>query len=344
MRVLHVLTRMPGSGTERQLAGMLRAAHRRHWDATLLVLEGGHALATEVAEAGVPVLPSPSRRGELGRLLGLRTAVHDSRADVVHSSLWGSNVRTRVAAPGAAIVCSERRVEEERSRAARLLDAGLRGRADAWIGNSDDVADFIVRAHGVARERVTVIRNGIDASVFSPLPRPAVVGQPARIGSVGRLIRQKGFDVLIEAFRRVQEVRRAHLVIVGEGEERRELEAAAKGLDVELPGFAGRAEDVAGFLRGLDLFVLSSRFEGLPNSLLEAMSCGVRTVATDVHGVREATGGAISPVHPDDPSALAEAILVALDGPVPAYPPPRSFADVAVEHRLVFERALARRL
>lgn len=333
---------MPGSGTERQLAGMLTTAHGCHWDATLLVLEGGYSLVAEVAEAGVPVLPGPSRNGELGRLLWLRRAVRESHADVVHSSLWGSNLRIRVAASRSAVVCSERRVEEERSRAARLLDAGLRGRADAWIGNSDDVADFIVRAHGVARERVTVIRNGTDTTVFRPLARPSEVADPVRIGSVGRLIRQKGFDVLIEAIRRVQEMRPAKLVVVGEGEERRRLEAAAEGLDVELPGFAGRAEDVADFLRGLDLFVLSSRFEGLPNSLLEAMACGVRTVATDVHGVREATQGAITPIPPDDPIAMAQAILVALERPVPAYPPPRSFEDVTIEHRLVFERVLAR--
>ena len=297
------MTRLPGSGTERQLVGMLRAAHGRHWDARLLVLEGGHALTDEVRAYGVPNLAPAARSGELGWIRAVRRAVREERPDVLHSSLWGSNVRARVAVvppglPRPAVVCSERRVEDERPRAARLVDRALRSRADAWIGNSEDVADFVVRAHGVRRSDVTVVRNGIDRSVFRSDPTPRGVGTRVRIGSVGRLIAQKGFDVLIEAFRRVVDQRDAELVIAGEGEEREALAAAAAGLPVTLPGFASRPEDVAELLRSLDLFVLSSRFEGLPNVLLEAMACGIRVVATDVHGVREAAGQAIEPVPP----------------------------------------------
>jgi glycosyltransferase involved in cell wall biosynthesis len=350
------MARMLPSGTELQLAGMLRAARGRYWDPTLCVLYPGFPLATALAEDGIEVVElDGSGRVHADRARALRRLARSGRFDVVHTSLWGAGAFGRSALVGPhrpAVVMSERRVEDFRGRPQRALDRALARVTDEWIGNSRDVADFVVRAHGARPGRVHVVRNGVDTAVFRPAAdgspggagRPPLDGRPARVGSLGRLVQQKGFDVLVDAVPYVQGKRDVEVVVVGEGELRAELEQQAAGLPVSFPGAVAGASAVADYLRGLDLFVLPSRYEGLPNVVLEALACGVPVVATAVPGMAEATGSAARLVRPDDPLALAEAIIESLDEPPRGSAPPvRSFDDVAADHLAVFEIAMQRR-
>lgn len=346
LHVLHVLVRMPGSGTERQLAGMLRAAHGVRWQATLCVLHSGYALAAELAAERIPVV-------ELGggsnaaRLRMLRRLARIGGFDVVHSSLWGGNVAARLAVAGPrrpSVVVSERRVEDFRPAVARLADRALRPLADAYIGNSADVAAFIQRAHGVSAERVTVIHNGIDSAVFHPGEVRA--GGPLRIGGLGRLVRQKGFDTAIAALPAVlARSPDAELVLAGDGPERAALEARAAGLPVRFAGFLRSPSAVAEFLHDLDVLVLPSRYEGLPNAVLEARACGLPVVAADVPGLADAVDDGVVLVPPDDPAALAAALLAAAACPRSGWPAPAtpSFSAVADRHLEVFERVVDKR-
>jgi glycosyltransferase involved in cell wall biosynthesis len=348
LRVVHVIGRMPGHGTQRQLAGMLLSANGRLWDATLAILRAGDPLATEVADAGVQAVQFAGQEGDPRRFIWLRRLL--SGADVVHSSLWGANAYTRVVAgsrsPRPAVVISERSVEESRSRARRKVDRALGVLTEEYIANSNDVAAFVVKAHGVPASRVTVIRNGIDQRIFFPDSTPRDRGGPARLGAVSRLIPEKGLDVLLAAMPRIVATHRAELTVIGDGPEQSVLEHEADGLPVVFSGYMSSPSDVASFLRGLDVFIMPSRWEGLPNALLEARACGVPVVATDVPGVREAAGGDALLVPSDQPAALAEAVCRALASP---HRPKmstnslNSFDDVAAAHLAVFERARARR-
>lgn len=351
MRVLHVMGRFAASGTERQMAGMLLAALAEGvWEPTLCVLRAGEPYAREMAAAGVALVELDGRDGDPRRLRALRRLVRSGGYDVVHSSLQGANALTRIALLGGrrpATVVSERRVEDWRGRPARALDHALAKVTDEWIGNSADVADFVVRAHGAPRARVHVVRNGIDGSVFHPgdrAPRsPGPRQGPARIGSVGRLVPVKGFDVLVEAARSLQGDVDAEYVVVGEGPERDALERRAAGLPVSFPGALHDPAEIAAFLRGLDVFVLPSRSEGLPNVVLEAAACAVPVVATRAPGIDGAAAGAVL-VPADDPAALAAALRSQVIDPVAASPlGVGTFADVARGHRTVFDAALARR-
>jgi len=348
LRVLHVMTRMQPDGTERQLVGMLRAGHGRLWNATLCVLESGFDLTRQIAEAGVPVMElAPRARWAGWYARQLRRFVRSGQFDVVHSSLWGANAFTRLAAAGGrrpAIVVSERRVEDFRSARRRRLDRALRHVTDAYIGNSEAVGSFITVAHDVARERVHVVPNGIDTEVFLPheQSRWDPAAGPRRIGAVGRLAHQKGFDILIAALPAVLDHHDVDVTIIGEGALRRDLEHQARGLPVSFMGRLDSPSEVADFLRSLDLFVMPSRYEGLPNAVLEAVACGVRVVATDAPGMRAALGSA--PLVPaEDPHALAGAITSALSG---AGEKPRAripdFDDVAQAHAQVFRLAYER--
>jgi glycosyltransferase involved in cell wall biosynthesis len=347
LRVLHVMARMARAGTERQLVGMLRAAHGRLWDAHLCVLYPGHPLADEVAEF-MPVTQLPYVRGtDPRRPAALRKLATATDAQVVHPSLWGASWLTRasLAGPGRpAIVMSERRVEDFRPSWTRLVDTALRPLTDGWIGNSDDVVEFIRRAHGAPGGRVACIRNGIDTDVYHPTRATRPAGGP-RIGGVGRLVREKGWDVAIAALPRVLDAfPDATLRIAGQGPELDALRAAGTGLPVELVGLLPTPLAVAEFMRDLDVFVLPSRYEGMPNVVLEAQACAVPVVVTDAPGMASALGPAASVVPAGDPAALATAITATLrGGPPPAPVVAQTFDDVARQHLRVFEAALGRR-
>lgn len=351
VKVIHVMGRFAASGTERQLAGMLLAAARtREWEPTLCVLRAGEPYAAEMAAAGIPLIEFDAHDADPRRLASLRRVLTSGDHDVVHSSLYGANALTRLSLLGSSrppVVVSERRVEDWRSRPARAVDRALRPVTDEWIGNSGDVADFVVRAHGAPRERVHVIRNGIDTGVFHPggdtgAPRPAR-GGPVRIGSVGRLIPVKGFDVLVEAARRLAPDLDAEYVVVGAGAEKEALERQAEGLPISFPGGLHDPAAVADFLRTLDVFVLPSRSEGLPNVVLEAAACGLPVVATRAPGIEGAAADVVL-VDPDDVVGLAEALRRQAEHPVVARPlGVQSFEEVARGHREVYAAAAARR-
>jgi glycosyltransferase involved in cell wall biosynthesis len=349
MRVLHVLGRLPRGGTERQLLGLLSAAHGRLWDARMLVLRPEGELIDEIRAMGVPLTIGPAGPGWSPRRLRL-TRQAMAEADCVHGQLWGTNLYVRVAAAitrnRPAIVLAERRVEDWRPRSHRSADRLTGHLADAWIANSDAVADFVAEAHRVPRDRVTVIPNGLDATVFRPRLSDRAPG-PARVGCLGRLVPQKGIDVAIDAVGRlVRDGQEIELLIAGEGPEDASLRNRASGLPVRFVGSLATPADVARFLHNLDLFVLPSRFEGRPNALLEARACGLPTVASDGPGIREAAGADTRLVPVDDPAALADAIASVIRAGASAGSGATlpNFAEVARLHLAVFEAARKARM
>lgn len=188
-------------------------------------------------------------------------------------------------------------------------------RADMVVTVSKPLSE-IARDLGVDKDRVMVIPNGVDTSVFVEAKVEAEFGY--RLLWIGRMIPVKGLEYLIKALPRVLDsYPEARLTLVGDGPIRSELCQLAN--DLKLNGFidfAGLAnyEDIPGYLAGSDLVVLPSLSEGLPLVLLEAMSAGCPVVATDVGGIPELVitqgeqqNGLL--VEPGDSETLAEAIV-----------------------------------
>lgn len=345
LRIVHVIGQMPGHGTQRQLAGMLLSAHGRLWNATLAVLRAGDHLSQEMVANGVPVVEFSGRDGDPRRFISLRKLLRN--ADVVHSSLWGTNLYARLAVvtrrQRPAVVISERSVEEFRSGMQRRVDRALHRWTDEYIANSNDVAKFVATAHGVTLDRISVIRNGIDRSIFFPGSRRHERKDIARLGTVGRLIPEKGIDVLLAAMPKIVATQPVLLTVVGDGPDRAALEEKARGLPVVFAGYMKAPSKIAEFLRSIDVFVMPSRWEGLPSALLEAVACGVPVVATDVPGMAEAAAGNALLVPSEEPDALAEGVCRALASEVHQNVPINSFDDVAAAHLAVFQEALIRR-
>jgi glycosyltransferase involved in cell wall biosynthesis len=168
------------------------------------------------------------------------------------------------------------------------------------------------------------------------------VGEPPVIVSIGRLTSQKAFDVLIQAFSHVRRHRLARLLILGEGEQRQGLQALVRELgleqDVSLCGFVPNPYP---YMARAALFVLASRWEGLPTVLIEALYFGTPMVATDCPGgtrevLQDGQYGQLVPV--DSPLALAEAIEASLDCRRPQ-PSPQIWQPFALD--CVVERYLS---
>jgi glycosyltransferase involved in cell wall biosynthesis len=203
--------------------------------------------------------------------------------------------------------------------------------ASSVVAVSRGAADDLARTSGLARERVHVVYNPVitpemSAMACQPPEHPWFgPGQPPVILGVGRLTRQKDFPTLIRAFAEVRRQRPARLIILGEGEDRAELEALVEelrlGRDVALAGFKDNA---IAYMAGSAVFVLSSAWEGLPTVLIEALAAGTRVVSTDCPSgpreiLQEGRLGALVPV--GDAPALARAVIDALNRPGDTVPP-----------------------
>lgn len=212
--------------------------------------------------------------------------------------------------PGLRVVAVEHLPLPSRSRAAHLLKRATSRRLAAHVAVSAHTADAIATEAGLARERMLVVRNGVSepavGTIDLGLPRPIV-------GGMGRLDRQKGFDVLVDALAVLPGV---SAVVAGDGPERDALLRRAEDRSVaDRFSLVPWTSEIGPFLRSLDLFVLPSRYEGLPLALLEAMSTGAAVVAAEVGAVGEAmvSGETGVLVPADDPPALAEGIRRLLD-------------------------------
>lgn len=220
----------------------------------------------------------------------------------------------------------------ERSRAEQWLRYApirlLYPRIDRIVAVSEGVAEDTLRVARVPRERIRVIRNPVitpelQRQAREPCPHPwLAAGQPPVIMGAGRLQHQKDFPTLIRAFARVRAVRDCRLLIIGEGAARPALASLAAELgvagDLALPGFQ---TNPYAYLARAALFVLSSRWEGSPNVLTEALALGVPVVSTDCPSgpVEILDRGRYGPLVPvGDPAAMAEAMLATLEAPLAA--------------------------
>lgn len=198
-----------------------------------------------------------------------------------------------------------------------------------------------LRCSGLNGASVLLIPNGVDADYFHPSSEP--LEQEATVVCVAKLRYQKGIDILLHAWRSVSaQVPAARLLIVGDGPLLASLSHLASELRITgSVEFTGLCADVPRQLQRGRVAVLPSRWEGMPNALLEAMSCGLACVATRVSGSEDllSQGGCGLLVEPEDVDGLAAALLRLLKDPDLA----RRYGQAArhsVEQFYLFERIM----
>lgn len=200
--------------------------------------------------------------------------------------------------------------------------------ADEFVAVSDGLKTQLSRLPGLRKKPIhriynPIIHEGFDAqaSLAPALPSSIQPEQPFVL-AVGRLHKQKGYRQLLLAFARAISQRPAHLVILGEGDDREELQSLAASLGIAAHvHFLGYAPNPLAYMRHAAVFVLSSIAEGFGNVIVEALACGTQVISTDCpHGPREIlAGGRYGTLVPvGDVDALARAIAANLDRPKPA--------------------------
>ena len=295
MNVLHILCDLSGGGAERLVLDLCRYSI---FNATVATVHAGGALSDEFQRAGVEVRCAQRVRGRPGGRAVGRLARWAATADVVHTHLWAGDFWGRpsaLLAGGRPVVTTEHNTRSDSPLRRRIWTA--MAPLSKKIVCVSQAASQIVQAAGVPASRLAVIENGIDLARFSPTHRS---GQ-GRILAVGRLTRQKGFDVLLDALWHHP----AETTILGEGEDRGLLERRAAGLPVSLPGWS---PDIRPHLAEADVLVIPSRWEGFGLIAVEAMASGVAVIASRVDGLVEVVGDAGILVPPEDSVALADAI------------------------------------
>ena len=232
------------------------------------------------------------------------------RPDIVHVNLnhpWacGWAQLAAIATPGARVIAVEHLPRPPLHRwdplLKRLVEKGLDAHVVVGRRSADELGDL---AH-IPRGRLTTIHNGVRAVELEPTPR---VSAGFVIGSLGRLHAQKGYDVLVRALVSLEGVT---AVIVGGGEERAALLDLAEELGVrDRLVLRDWSDEARSCLTSFDVFVLPSRFEAFPLTIVEAMLAGVPVVASDVGSVVEAVldGSTGLLVPPGDAEALADAV------------------------------------
>jgi GalNAc-alpha-(1->4)-GalNAc-alpha-(1->3)-diNAcBac-PP-undecaprenol alpha-1,4-N-acetyl-D-galactosaminyltransferase len=330
MKLTLISSSLEVGGTERVMSLLANFWAERGWKVTILTLDPGYSEPFYDLDPRIDLLPLGISGGDrdwwatitnnFRRIKILRKAIDNSKPDVVISfgtkinilsvlACWGLKVRTIV------------------TEQVYPTFSGLDKFWQFWQNWTYRRADLITVQTHSALSTFPSGRGFNTAVIPNPIALPESETIESRLYTddrhllaVGKLTHQKGFDLLIRAF---AQVKSRHpewtLTILGEGEMRQELESLCAQLSLEdLVSMPGAVKNVDAYLRKADIFALTSRYEGFPVALGEAMACGVPVIATDcLSGPREmihdGTDGML--VVPENVDALAVALDLLMSDP-----------------------------
>ena len=361
-KAIFIINSLAGGGAERIMTTLLHASNpwRSRYDISLALLD--REPAAYAVPDWVETIQFDCEGGLLSSILALRKLMARLHPDVTLSFLTRANIANVVATAGLNTSC----LISERVNSSAHFGSGARGllgkgllratypRARHVIAVSNGVAQDLAQNFSVRSTAISVISNPVDHASIAAMAaeRPVLDIQGEYIVAAGRLVPNKNFPMLIQAF--AQSGVPGSLVILGEGPMRQALEAQVRQLGlagrVHLPGFIGNPFAV---LKHASLFALSSNAEGFPNGLVEAMACGLPVVAANcasgpaeillnraretVRGIVQSPAGVVVPTN--DPSAFADALCAVHD---PGMRHARGAAALDLSRRFSVERTADR--
>ncbi|MDU8943184.1 glycosyltransferase [Ovoidimarina sediminis] len=326
-RVAHVLNSPGRGGVPRVVRALVTHADPGRISPHVFYLKNGRG-DDLFEDLDIPrrVAASGSKSAAMTELVGWLDA---HRIDILHCHSFRPNLYGRMAGAvlrpaGLRIVAHYHNDYSDKWTGDALhLERRLAGVTDAGIAVSEAVADHVAKRVGRVPD---VIENGVDFGRIRGGNRGAgrarlgIAADELAVGLVGRICRQKGTDIFVEAAISVlASLPQVRFLILGDPEEaalQRLLQdrIVAAGLSGRVT-FAGHRDDMADCLAALDILAAPSRWEGFGLMLAEAMAAGVPVVATAVGGIPAVASGAATLIPAEDPEALALAILALLRDP-----------------------------
>ena len=303
LRILHVVRagRAEG-GMENGIVNLLNRMDDR-FAPSICALDSAETFSAKIARPGVQYFCLPPRAGGIDWTLIFRLAglIRRERFDLVHSHNWGSFLYGVIAGrlAGVAVVhgehgknFSELSAEGRAKKTAKIV---LGNQADLLLSVCEDIRGEWLARYRIPPTHMRTITNGVDSIRFAPAPPAAArhaLGLPADAfvaGTAGRLDPIKNLPAMIGAVARLAaDLPNLHAVFIGSGPLEADLRALVARHSLESRAhFAGLRKDVHLLLPAFDVFLLPSFSEGMSNVLLEAMSCGVPPVCTDLSSHRE---------------------------------------------------------
>jgi len=330
--IVHVIHHLGVGGLENGLVNLINHIPPDRYRHAIICLKGYSDFHKRIAREDVEIIALDKREGHDPALyLNLFKTIRRLQPDIVHT-------RNLAALEGqivAALAQVQARVHGEHGRDIfdlhgknfkyNLLRKAIRPFVGHYIAVSKDLEGWLTDTVGAARSRVSHIYNGVNSIRFHPRSghRPDIGPQgfftedAFVIGSVGRMVAVKDYASLVRAFlmlleRHPESRKRLRLLIVGEGHARQESMDMLRAAGAEsLAWLPGERSDIPELMRSMDLFVLPSLGEGISNTILEAMSCGLPVIATRVGGnielVKQGHTGELVP--PADPAVLTDTLL-----------------------------------
>jgi sugar transferase (PEP-CTERM/EpsH1 system associated) len=318
--VAHVIHRLDVGGMENGLVNLINRMPAHRYRHAIVSLTDSTSFASRICRDDVPIVTLGKKPGQdLGLHLRLFRTFRSLRPSIVHTR----NLATIEAVAAAAAALVPHSVHGEHGR--DLQDPEGRRRRYQWlrrclsplvarfIALSGELEKYLVERVGVAPSKVVRICNGVDLDRFHPATSTGSGGKVV-IGSVTRMQEVKDPLTLARAFVRLVQNglgEKARLVMVGDGPLLEEVRRVLRTGNAEAhASLLGSREDVPSLLRSFDVFALSSRVEGISNTILEAMATGLPVVATRVGGNEELVADGVegSLVPSRDPDALAGAL------------------------------------
>jgi glycosyltransferase involved in cell wall biosynthesis len=328
VKILFVIPTLDRCGAEKQLALLATRLPRDEFAVEVCALTRGGPYEAELRAANIPVTVIGKRlKIDPVAAWRLRRVIRQSRPDIVHTWLFAANSYGRAVARWCGVpvlVASERCADHWKGTSERIVDRWLAPATDAIIVNSQAVRRFY-EAAGFDPKKLVLIPNGVAISPVSIVDRAALLaelGLPADarvLGYVGRLWPQKRVHDLIWATELIKNIKpNVFTVVVGDGPERDTLVDYTHKIAIDdRVRFVGPRDDVPRLMTIMEALVQPSEFEGMPNSIMEAMAAGLPVVASNIPGndelVTDGESGFLVPV--GDTKMLASRINRLLDEP-----------------------------
>lgn len=328
MRVLFLITGLGGGGAEKVITGLADQMVLLGHQVKIAYLKGDIVVRPQNPKIDLIYLGLEGVCKSHGAFKNYKTLLLDYQPDVVHAHMVHANIFARISRvflPVPRLICSAHS-NNEGGRFRMLAYKYTHKLADVTTNVSKNASHSFEKLGAVPIGEITTVYNGIDLKKFEKFNSNISLKEELSIDvqtpiflAVGRFHDAKDYPNLIRSFlylksNNIFKEKKPKLLIAGDGEGRLEIEHLIQDLELETDIILlGRRDDIAALLNMADFFVLSSKYEGLPTVIIEAMACETYVIATDCGGSAEIMGDTGILVPPQNSEALAEALKEAVN-------------------------------